>query len=104
MISRRYALAAGSALMTLAAGRTVAQPIEKNNAMQIRRTGSQPSVKGPADYFIGTVRVDPMFPATAPSRVSGRPCDLRAGQPLQLAHTSARPDIDHHIGARLGAA
>ena len=70
MISRRYALAAGSALVTLAAGRAVAQPIETNTAMQIRRAGSQPSVKGPADYFSGTVRVDPMFPATAPSRVN----------------------------------
>ena len=70
MISRRYALAAGSALVTLAAGRAVAQPIERNTAMQIRRAGSQPSVKGPADYFSGTVRVDPMFPATAPSRVN----------------------------------
>ena len=39
--------------------------------MQIRRAGSQPSARGPSDYFTGPVRVDPMFPATAPSRVSG---------------------------------
>ena len=71
MISRRHTLAAGSALMTLAAGQAFAQPLERNIAMQIRRAGSQPSVKGPAEYFTGTVRVDPMFPATAPSRVSG---------------------------------
>ena len=71
MISRRHTLAAGSALMALAAGQVFAQPLERNIAMQIRRAGSQPSVKGPAEYFTGTVRVDPMFPATAPSRVSG---------------------------------
>ncbi len=37
----------------------------------IRRAGSQPSVKGPDDYFTGTVRIDPLFPAVEPSRVSG---------------------------------
>ena len=29
----------------------------------ISRAGSQPSVKGSADYFTGNVRVDPLFPA-----------------------------------------
>lgn len=38
--------------------------------MQIRRAGSQPSAKGPADWFTGNVRVDPMIGATAPSRVT----------------------------------
>jgi quercetin dioxygenase-like cupin family protein len=37
----------------------------------IRRSGSQASVKGPADYFTGNVRIDPLFQATEPSRVSG---------------------------------
>ncbi len=37
----------------------------------IRRSGTQPSAKGPADYFTGTVRIDPLFPAMEPSRVSG---------------------------------
>jgi quercetin dioxygenase-like cupin family protein len=39
--------------------------------LRIARAGSQPSAKGSADYFTGAVRVDPMFTATAPSRVSG---------------------------------
>ena len=38
--------------------------------MEIKRAGSQPSGKGPADYFTGTVRVDPLFQAPAPARVS----------------------------------
>ena len=71
MISRRHALATGGALVALATGPVFAQSTERNIAMQIRRAGSQPSAKGPADYFTGTVRVDPMFPATAPSRVNG---------------------------------
>lgn len=37
----------------------------------IRRAGSQPSIKGPADFFTGTVRIDPLFAAEEPSRVSG---------------------------------
>ena len=39
--------------------------------MDIKRIGSQPSGKGPADYFTGTVRVDPMFSPPAPARVTG---------------------------------
>jgi len=39
--------------------------------MEIKRSGSQPSGKGPAEYFTGTVRVDPLFNPPAPSRVSG---------------------------------
>lgn len=37
--------------------------------MEIKRNGSQPSAKGPADYFTGTVRIDPLFEAPAPARV-----------------------------------
>jgi quercetin dioxygenase-like cupin family protein len=39
--------------------------------MQIRRNGTQPSNKGPADWFTGTVRVDSLFSAHDPARTSG---------------------------------
>jgi len=39
--------------------------------MEIRKNGSQPSVKGPSDWFTGTVRIDSPFQAAAPARVSG---------------------------------
>ena len=39
--------------------------------MEIKRCGSQPSGKGPAEYFSGTVRVDPLFQASDPARVLG---------------------------------
>lgn len=39
--------------------------------MKITRVGSQPSRKGPADWFTGTVRVDPLFQAPDPALVSG---------------------------------
>jgi quercetin dioxygenase-like cupin family protein len=38
--------------------------------MEIKRNGLQPSVKGPAEWFTGTVRIDPMHQADAPARVS----------------------------------
>jgi quercetin dioxygenase-like cupin family protein len=37
--------------------------------MEIKRNGSQPSSQGPADYFTGTVRIDPLIDAPAPARV-----------------------------------
>ena len=39
--------------------------------MEIKRSGSQPSAKGPLDWFTGTVRIDPLFQAPDPARVSG---------------------------------
>ena len=38
--------------------------------MEIKRNGSQPSNKGPAEWFTGNVRIDPMYQADAPARVS----------------------------------
>jgi 4-carboxymuconolactone decarboxylase len=37
----------------------------------VTRNGSQPSTKGPAEYFTGNVRVDPLFKANDPLRASG---------------------------------
>jgi quercetin dioxygenase-like cupin family protein len=37
--------------------------------MEIKRSGSQPSGKGSAEYFTGAVRIDPLFSAPAPARV-----------------------------------
>jgi hypothetical protein len=37
--------------------------------MEIKRSGSQPSSKGPSDWFTGTVRIDPLFEAPEPARV-----------------------------------
>ena len=39
--------------------------------MDIQRAGSQPSGKGPEDYFTGTVRIDPLFKAAEPGRAVG---------------------------------
>ena len=39
--------------------------------MDIKKCGSQPSGKGPAEYFTGTVRIDPLFEAPDPARARG---------------------------------
>jgi quercetin dioxygenase-like cupin family protein len=39
--------------------------------MEIKRSGSQPSSRGPADYFTGTVRIDAPFKGSGPARVGG---------------------------------
>jgi quercetin dioxygenase-like cupin family protein len=39
--------------------------------MEIRRSGAQPSTRGSAEYFTGTVRIDPLFSPAEPARVAG---------------------------------
>ena len=40
-------------------------------SLSIARAGTQPSQKGPADYFTGSVRIDPLFQAKESTRASG---------------------------------
>jgi len=47
--------------------------------MDIKRSGSQPSGKGPADWFTGVVRIDPLFPAMAPARAAGNAVTFEPG-------------------------
>lgn len=39
--------------------------------MEIKRVGLQPSTKGPAEWFSGAVRIDPLFQAADPAFVQG---------------------------------
>ena len=47
--------------------------------MMIRRAGSQPSGKGPAEWFTGTVRIDPLFGASEPARAVGASVTFEPG-------------------------
>jgi len=52
--------------------RATPTPIQRKELdMEIKRVGIQASTKGPADWFTGTVRIDPLFQANAPARASG---------------------------------
>jgi quercetin dioxygenase-like cupin family protein len=47
--------------------------------VDIKRVGSQPSNKGSAEYFSGTVRIDPQFQAAAPARAVGASVTFEPG-------------------------
>jgi len=47
--------------------------------MEIKRIGSQPSGKGPDEWFTGTVRIDPLFQRQAPARVAGASVTFEPG-------------------------
>jgi quercetin dioxygenase-like cupin family protein len=47
--------------------------------MNIQRVGSQPSNKGPVDWFTGTVRIDSPFKGTEPARITGAVVSFEPG-------------------------
>jgi quercetin dioxygenase-like cupin family protein len=47
--------------------------------MDIKRSGSQPSNKGPAEWFTGTVRIDPLFAPPEPARAAGASVTFEPG-------------------------
>ncbi|MDY7091872.1 MAG: cupin domain-containing protein [Acidobacteriota bacterium] len=47
--------------------------------MNIQRAGSQPSMPGPAEWFTGTVRIDPLFQAEEPGRAGGASVTFEPG-------------------------
>jgi len=87
MITRRHMLAATGGFATLAAARSAVAETPTGNirterrdgTMEIKRSGSQPSGKGPADYFTGAVRIDPLFQAPDPARVRGASVTFEPG-------------------------
>jgi quercetin dioxygenase-like cupin family protein len=73
--SRRQAIAlvAGLAASAGVDARAKDSNMQRNAVMDIdiKRNGSRPSTKGNSDWFTGSVRVDPLFQAPDPARVSG---------------------------------
>ena len=47
--------------------------------MDIYRSGSRPSGKGPSDWFTGAVRIDPLFPVSPPARAAGNAVTFEPG-------------------------
>ena len=72
MITRRRILAASGGFVALAAEiKPAAAQGGKKEPMKITRSNSQPSRKGPAEHFTGSVRVDTPFRGTEPARAGG---------------------------------
>ncbi|HVC91322.1 MAG TPA: cupin domain-containing protein [Acidobacteriaceae bacterium] len=75
-----YLAALGNAAHALRPGPHIDKNIRsKENTMEIKKVGSQPSTKGPADWFTGTVRIDPLFTAPEPALVAGASVTFEPG-------------------------
>jgi quercetin dioxygenase-like cupin family protein len=47
--------------------------------MEIQRVGAKPSTTGPAEWFTGAVRIDPLFTAPDPALVTGSSVTFEPG-------------------------
>jgi hypothetical protein len=65
--------------------------------MDIKHSGSQPSGKGPADWFTGTVRIDPLFQAPEPARASGASITFEPGARTAWPLTKDQPKIGPYV-------
>jgi quercetin dioxygenase-like cupin family protein len=83
MIHRRTFLkATGAAALAFPAilrAQTTSSPQTQKLPMEIKRIGSQPSIKGPADWFTGTVRIDPLFDPNASARAGAASVTFEPG-------------------------
>ena len=63
--------------------------------MEIKRSGSQRSSKGPADWFTGTMLIDSPFKGTDPARVAGAIVTFEPATAGQLAvlHVCNNADV-----------
>lgn len=80
------ALAATVMSLSVAAAAGGAATAQTCLELTIARAGSQPSSQGPADYFTGSVRVDPLFRPSEPARTSA-------------AYVTFEPGVKHCHGA-----
>ena len=72
--------AAALGLPTTACTRVGPPPTKRSESvMEIKRAGSQPSAKGPAEWFTGAVRIDPLFPTHPPARSAGASVTFEPG-------------------------
>jgi quercetin dioxygenase-like cupin family protein len=53
--------------------------LERRMIVEIARVGERGSNKGPADWFTGAVRIDPLFQAPDPARVAGASVTFEPG-------------------------
>jgi quercetin dioxygenase-like cupin family protein len=73
-------IVAGFALATvLIPAAAIASDPAPDQTMLVVRNGEQPSINGPATSFVGSARIDPLFQARAPSRVSAGDVKIQPG-------------------------
>lgn len=71
--------------------------------MQINRNGSQPSSRGPAEYFTGSVRIHPLFTAPGPGLVACASVIFESDARSAWHAHSTRPDPARHRRLRMDA-
>ena len=81
-------------------GTPAAVSSEDSQTANIARSDSHPSAKGPAEYFTGSVRIDPLFDANGPADQ----CDVRARCTDGMTHPPAGPDAVRNGWLRPGTA
>lgn len=74
----RRSLAGALVALALVTPPAAAQASGASN-MIITRAGTQPSQRGPAEWFTGTVRIDALFTAPAPARAAGATVTFEPG-------------------------
>ncbi len=79
ILSRRSGLKVMAALAVTTLGLPTPASAAEQQHMEITRIGSQPSAKGPADWFTGTVRIDSLFDRKDPARVNGATVTFEPG-------------------------
>jgi quercetin dioxygenase-like cupin family protein len=83
MVRRLFLKITGAAALAFPAmsrARADVAPTQRREfTMQIIRVGSQPSSKGPTDWFTGVVRIDPLFQAREPARAAGASVTFEPG-------------------------
>jgi quercetin dioxygenase-like cupin family protein len=72
--------------------------------MDIKRSGSRPSVKGPGEWFTGAVRIDPLFDAPEPARVRSASVTFEPGARTAWHTHPLGQTADRHCRTWLGAA
>jgi quercetin dioxygenase-like cupin family protein len=81
MIRRKFLqIAAALAVPAMNCARVDAPSTKRQEfRMDIKRAGTQPSSKGPAEWFTGAVRIDPLFQANAAARAAGASVTFEPG-------------------------
>jgi hypothetical protein len=100
MITRRRMMVAGTGSLAalVTAGHAAAEEPtistqRRNGTVEIKRSRSQPSRKAPPEYFTGAVRVDPLFQAPDPARVSGSSVTFEPGARTAWEKGSKQVDV-----------
>ena len=71
--------------------------------MEIKRAGTQPSAKGPSDWFTGAVRIDLLFQAPDPALVQGAAVTFEPGARTAWAYAPAWTDAHRDSRVWLGS-